>query len=81
MVSKGMGSGRRGGGARGRIDERNGVVCFSRILDVGIVRSKGLRVVLGTIVAILLLAFGLLFLVQLALILLVFRYAGLQGLS
>lgn len=75
MVSKRMRGRRRGGGARGRIDNCNGVVCFSRILDVGVVWSESLGVVL------LLLTLGLLLLVQLALVLLVFRYAGLQGIG
>lgn len=77
MVSERVCGGRRSGCARGRIDERDGVVCFGRILDVGVVRSQGLRIV----VVLLLLALGLLLFVELALVLLVFRYAGLQGIG
>lgn len=75
MITKRV-SGRRWGRRAGRrIDERNGIVDFVCVLDIGVVRSKGLRVVL------LLLTLGLLLFVQLALVLLVFRYAGLQGIG
>jgi hypothetical protein len=81
-----MGSGRWGGCARWRIDKRNGVVCVGRFFSVGIVRCECLRiVVVATIplllLLLLLLALGLLLLVQLALVFLVFRYAGLQGIG
>lgn len=75
MISKRVGGRWWGGRAGRRIDDGNSVVCFGRILNVGVVWSKRLRVVL------LLLALGLLLLVQLALVLLVFRYAGLQGIG
>ena len=80
MVSEGVGSRGWCGCARRGIDERNGAVCFSRILDMGVVRREGLRIIVVIVVAfLLLLALGLLFLVQLALVLLIFRYAGLRG--
>ena len=75
MVSKRVGGRRRGGCTRGRIDECNSIVCFGCIMNISVVWSEGLRVVL------LLLALGLFLLVQLALVFLVFRYAGLQGIG
>ena len=67
---------RRWSGRTGRrIDERNRVVCFICFLDICVVGSEGLRVIL----LLLLLTLGFLLLVQLSLVLLVFRYAGLQG--
>ena len=67
---------RRWSGRTGRrIDERNRVVCFICFLDICVVGSEGLRVIL----LLLLLTLGFLLLVQLSLVLLVFRYAGLEG--
>lgn len=81
MESERVGSGWWSRGARGRIDKRDGVVCVDHILYVGIVRSQGLRVVVVAAVSLLLLALGLLLFVQLALVLLVLCYAGLQGIG
>jgi hypothetical protein len=77
MISDGMRSRRRSGRTGRRIDEGNRVVCFIFFLDICVAGSEGLRVVL----LLLALAFGFLLFVQLSLVLLVFRYAGLQGIG
>ena len=75
MISNRMRSRRRSGRTGRRVDERNRVVCFICVLDICVVGSEGLRVIL------LLLALGFLLFVQFSLVLLVFRYAGLQGIG
>jgi len=77
MISDGMRSRRRSGRTGRRIDEGNRVVCFIFFLDICVAGSEGLRVVL----LLLALALGFLLFVQLSLVLLVFRYAGLQGIG
>lgn len=62
---------RRGGCARRGIDNCDGVVCFGGIFDVRVVRSEGLGVVMIGTVPLLVLALGLLLLVEFALVLLV----------
>jgi hypothetical protein len=78
MISNRMRSRRRSGRTGRRIDERNRVVCFICVLDICVAGSEGLRVVL---LLLLLLALGFLLFVQFSLVLLVFRYAGLQGIG
>ena len=79
MISDGMRSRRRSGRTGRRIDEGNRVVCFIFFLDICVAGSEGLRVVL--LLLALALALGFLLFVQLSLVLLVFRYAGLQGIG
>jgi hypothetical protein len=62
--------------ARRGIDDGECVVVFAYIFDVCVVWSEGLRVVV--LVLLLLLPFGFLLFVELALVLLVFGYAGLR---
>lgn len=78
MISNRMRSRRRSGRTGRRVDERNRVVCFICVLDICVVGSEGLRVIL---LLLLLLALGFLLFVQFSLVLLVFRYAGLQGIG
>jgi hypothetical protein len=77
MISNRMRSRWRSGRTGRRIDERNRVVCFICVLDICVAGSEGLRVVL----LLLLLTLGFLLFVQFSLVLLVFRYAGLQGIG
>lgn len=78
MISNRMRSRRRSGRTGRRVDERNRVVCFICVLDICVVGSEGLGVIL---LLLLLLALGFLLFVQFSLVLLVFRYAGLQGIG
>ena len=79
MISNRMRSRRRSGRTGRRVDERNRVVCFICVLDICVVGSEGLRVIL--LLLLLLLALGFLLFVKFSLVLLVFRYAGLQGIG
>jgi hypothetical protein len=63
-------------GARRGIDDGNRVAILARVFDVRVMRSEGLRV--AVLALLLLLSLGLLLFVKLALILLIFRYAGLH---
>jgi hypothetical protein len=71
---------RRSGRAGRGIHDCDGVVIVARFLDVCVVRSECLRVVVVGAISLLLRAL-LLFFVELALVLLVFGYAGLRYVS
>jgi hypothetical protein len=77
MIAQGMRCWRWSRSSRWGIDDGNRVVTLARIFDVGVMRSKRLQVVV--LVLLLLLSFGFLLLVELALVLLVFGYAGLHN--